>query len=56
MPNTTDATKFLTHTGPDGNGDFKVHVEEQRFIGHGNMSPEASGDTNYLYRAAPVSM
>ena len=48
--------KFLTHTGPDGNGDFKVRVEEQRFIGHGSMSPEASGDTNYLYRAAPVSM
>ena len=40
--------------GPDGIGDFRVRVEEQQFIGHGSMSPEASSDTQYLYRAAQV--
>ena len=42
-------------TGPDGVGDYNVHVEEQFFVGYGSMSPEASSDTQYLYRAAPVS-
>ena len=42
------------HTGPDGIGDFKVRVKEPSYIGHGCMSPEASSDTKYLYRAAEV--
>ena len=46
----------IHYTGPDGTGDFKVNIEEQFSVGHGSMSPEASSDTEYLYRAAPVSL
>ncbi len=35
--------------------DHRVRVEEQYYVGHGSMSPEASGNTNYICRAAPVS-
>ena len=41
--------------GPDYMRDHRVRVEEQYYVGHGSMSPEASGNTNYICRAAPVS-
>lgn len=45
----------ITFTGPDGVGDHRTTVVEQRYVGYGSMSPEASSDTQYLYRSAPVS-
>ena len=41
-------------SGPDGVGDYSVHIEEQRYIGHGTMSPEGTADVQYLCRAAKV--
>ena len=41
-------------SGPDGIGDHRTTVVEQRYVGHGCMSPESSSDTEYLYRSAPV--
>ena len=42
------------YLGPDGVTDYNVHVEEQRCIGHDTMSPEGTGDVQYLCRAAKV--
>lgn len=41
-------------TGPDGIGDHRVQVEEQRYIGHTTASPEATADLHYIVRAPKV--
>ena len=41
-------------TGPDSVGNLRVSVKERRFVGHGALSPEASGDTQYIMRGASV--
>ena len=41
--------------GPNGIGDHRTAVADPEYVGHGSTSPEASSDTRYLYRAAPVS-
>ena len=46
--------KALTDAGPDGIGDHRVHVEDQFFVGHSAMSPEATSNLQYLCRAHPV--
>ena len=45
----------ILFTGPDGMRDQRVKVEDYHFIGHTTVSPEATADLNYLYRAAEVS-
>ena len=30
-------------------------MADPRYVGHGSTSPESSSDTQYLYRAPPVS-
>ncbi len=44
----------VLYTGPDGIGDHKVKVEEQRYTGHTCASPEATGDVKYICRGAKV--
>ncbi|KAK1804334.1 hypothetical protein P4O66_020355, partial [Electrophorus voltai] len=44
----------ILFTGPDGIGDYRARRSDfPRNIGIGPLSPEATGDLNYLYRAAP---
>ncbi len=46
----------ILFTGPDGMRDQRVQVEaDHRYIGHTTASPEATGDLNYICRAAEVS-
>ncbi|KAL5469529.1 hypothetical protein EMCRGX_G030794 [Ephydatia muelleri] len=42
-------------TGPDSVGNLRVSVKERRFVGHGALSPEASGDTQYIMRGASTN-
>ena len=35
--------------------DYRVQVKDPKYIGHGTMSPEGTGDVQYLCRAANVS-
>ena len=47
---------LLMHpVGPDGIADYKVQIKDPKYIGHGTMSPEGTGDVQYLCRAAKVS-
>ncbi|KAI4890114.1 hypothetical protein NFI96_000114, partial [Prochilodus magdalenae] len=40
--------------GPDGIGDYRARLSDfTRSVGVGPLSPEATGDLAYLYRAAP---
>ena len=48
------STCKLYGSGPDGVGNYKVSVNKQHYIGNGFTSPEASSDTNYLWRASKV--
>ncbi|XP_028272514.1 uncharacterized protein C4orf45 [Parambassis ranga] len=44
----------MLFTGPDGIGDYRPRSNYfPVYIGVGDMSPEATGDLNYLCRAAP---
>ncbi|KAG5270487.1 hypothetical protein AALO_G00193200 [Alosa alosa] len=44
----------IIFTGPDGVGDYRTKQQDfPRFIGIGPLSPESTGDLNYLFRAAP---
>lgn len=45
----------ICNAGPDGIGNHRTSVTEQRYVGHGSKSPESSSDTQYLCRSAPVS-
>lgn len=47
---------LLMHpVGPDGIADYKVQIKDPKYIGHETMSPEGTGDVQYLCRAAKVS-
>ncbi|XP_022520300.1 uncharacterized protein C4orf45 isoform X1 [Astyanax mexicanus] len=44
----------IMFTGPDGVGDYRASLNDfPHIIGEGPLSPEATGDLTYLYRAAP---
>ncbi|XP_072519286.1 protein SPMIP2 [Salminus brasiliensis] len=44
----------ILFTGPDGVGDYRARLSDfPHSIGVGPLSPEATGDLTYLYRAAP---
>ncbi|KAL6479835.1 hypothetical protein MHYP_G00108680 [Metynnis hypsauchen] len=44
----------ILFTGPDGIGDYRARLSDfTHSIGVGPLSPEATGDLTYLYRAAP---
>ncbi|XP_062405603.1 protein SPMIP2 [Sardina pilchardus] len=44
----------IIFTGPDGVGDYRTKQQDfPRSIGIGPLSPESTGDLNYLLRAAP---
>lgn len=51
-----EGTCTYTHpAGPDGVTDYKVEIKDPKYIGHGTMSPEGTGDVQYLCRAAEVN-
>ncbi|XP_030639509.1 uncharacterized protein C4orf45 [Chanos chanos] len=46
----------ILFTGPDGIGDYRARLSDfPRHIGIGPLSPESTGDLNYLCRAAPCA-
>ena len=46
---------YIHPAGPDGVTDYKVEIKDPKYIGHGTMSPEGTGDVQYLCRAAEVN-
>ncbi|KAL2088618.1 hypothetical protein ACEWY4_015517 [Coilia grayii] len=44
----------IIFTGPDGIGDYRTkQYDFKRFVGNGPLSPDSTGDLDYLLRAAP---
>nr|XP_057920277.1 uncharacterized protein C4orf45 [Doryrhamphus excisus] len=50
----TQPGQRMLFTGPDGIGDYRPRFNHSpQYVGVGSLSPEATGDLNYLWRAAP---
>ncbi|XP_077433888.1 protein SPMIP2 [Vanacampus margaritifer] len=43
----------IIFTGPDGIGDYRPRFNRSPYVGVGPLSPEATSDLSYLWRAAP---
>ncbi|XP_019742999.1 uncharacterized protein C4orf45 [Hippocampus comes] len=43
----------IIFTGPDGIGDYRPRFNQPPYTGVGILTPEASSDLSYLWRAAP---
>ncbi|XP_054648454.1 uncharacterized protein C4orf45 isoform X2 [Dunckerocampus dactyliophorus] len=50
----TQTGQRMIFTGPDGIGDYRPRSNHSaQYVGVGSLSPEATGDLTYLWRAAP---